>query len=310
MQAYRIVDWKIRYEVTDKSAEAKANTPIENLRKGPLRFVRSRVWGHVLGPAYRLLMKKAFRHGYGIDLATFGLFQKLLELAADQEREYRGWILDHKQQPIDAEQIQQLLMTGDIDVVKRCMELLCDPEIGWLELSDFPDNSHKILECPSRESGKPQSLTGRGAGKPQSLSPETTETETVTQHNTTETETGKTSASDFSPDVSDSVSDAQRRLAIREARAATVKRIVQILQVSPGNQSDITTFQHIFDQVEKRIIDGELTVKIFDVMIETAIDCRRYGNGRIGAFVNAMKEERFGYMPVRKRVIGSRFSKY
>lgn len=155
MKAYRITDWHDRYEVTDKGAEAKPNTPPEKLKKGKLRYVRLSVWGHNVGPAWRKLTQKSYKKGVGTDLAAFGLFCKLLELAGDQERPYRGWILDHKQQPMDAAEIKDTIGVYDIDVVETCLDLLTDPEIDWVEYVECP----LFWEAPEN-SGKPQTLIG------------------------------------------------------------------------------------------------------------------------------------------------------
>lgn len=290
MEAYHIKGWKRRYEVTDKAAEAKADTELGKLKKGPLRFVRSKVRGHVLGPAYRSLMKKAFRLGPGIDLAAFGLFQKLLELAADQEREFRGWILDHNQQPINAKQITELLMIGDIDVVERCLELLCDEEIGWVEKLEFcgkPVKSQEGLGSPSQGSGKSRDIGPRGSGK----SPLN---ETETGLDLTEGE----EVSDAAPVISDSE--------ITETKEEAIKQVCRLLWVSPENQSDITTFRDIFEQIADVVNAGRVTIKIYERMVDEAKEAALHQSGRKGRFINAMKRSPFCYVPVRREVPGGR----
>ena len=51
-EAYRIVDWW-QYEVTAKGRKAKKDTPMEELRKAPLEYVRFPVHGHFLSADFR-----------------------------------------------------------------------------------------------------------------------------------------------------------------------------------------------------------------------------------------------------------------
>jgi hypothetical protein len=141
VKAYRIVDWKRRYEVTKKGRAADGNTPVSQLRVGPLDYYRSRVYGHSIGPAFGELLEKAWLFGEVNELAAFGLFHKLMELAADQKRGYRGWILDKDQRPMGAVALAKLLKTTEVKRVQGLLDVLCDSEIRWLELVEFPECS-------------------------------------------------------------------------------------------------------------------------------------------------------------------------
>jgi hypothetical protein len=134
--AYRITEWKSRYEVTQKGHEADDNTPTEELRQKELEFYRSKVRGHNKGPAYRRLKSKANRFGVGMGSAVYGIFHDLMELASDQRAHFRGWILCEKQKPMTAEDIADHI-SEDVDVVSRALEILCDPKIGWLQQVEF-----------------------------------------------------------------------------------------------------------------------------------------------------------------------------
>ena len=46
MQAYRIVDWKKRYEIKADKRDADTDTPVEQLRKKPHDFIKWKVFGH------------------------------------------------------------------------------------------------------------------------------------------------------------------------------------------------------------------------------------------------------------------------
>ena len=138
MLAYRITGWNQRYEVGDNDKVAPTGKPMGKLRKSPLKYVRLKVYGHQLAPAFRRMTKKAWGFGEAMPAATFGVFCKLLELAADQQREFRGWILDERQQPTKAEQIAELIGWTDVDIIKRALEILTDETIDWVELIEFP----------------------------------------------------------------------------------------------------------------------------------------------------------------------------
>jgi len=96
MQAYRIVDWDRLYEVGRKGQQLTSYIPVESRRKGPLKFVRLKVRGLSIDPVLDEIIGRAWEPGRLFHWAVLGIFDKLLEIAADQEREYRGWILDQK----------------------------------------------------------------------------------------------------------------------------------------------------------------------------------------------------------------------
>ena len=130
MNAYRITDWDKNYEVTKdgKPATEKSKT----IRKAPLSYVRLAVQGHNPSLSFREMLQKA--NGKG--MMVFGVFCKLLELAGNQPRELRGWLLDTKGFPMTAERIAFALCcsAGDIDFA---LQVLADKTIEWLVIDDF-----------------------------------------------------------------------------------------------------------------------------------------------------------------------------
>ena len=133
---YRIAEWQRRYEITTKQTKASDDTPAEHLRKKPHEFIRWKVFGHNLGPGYRRIVKKAWRQGSLNELAIIGLFGKLLEIAGDQAQPaFRGWILDHDQQPMDHNSIAELLDIEEKGLLKDAIAVLVD--VGWVELLTF-----------------------------------------------------------------------------------------------------------------------------------------------------------------------------
>lgn len=152
MKAYRIVDWQGRYEVTLKGREAEADTPLELLRKTALKYVRSKVYGHSKGTALEYMIEYGWRPGQLFAFAVFGIFHKLLEIAADQRREFRGWVLDKDQRPLGPAEFARMFKCTEPKLVQEAFDLLCRPEIRWLEVAEFTEKSGRIRENPG-ESG-------------------------------------------------------------------------------------------------------------------------------------------------------------
>jgi len=304
VKAYRIVEWRQRYEVTEKGKAATADTPVENLRKSPLPYVRFKVYGHVHGPAYRKIIKRAWMNGQAMELAVFGLFAKLLELAANQTNQFRGWILDEKQQPMTPRQIAEVLDVQEVETVSKALEILCEPAIGWVEIMEFPGTPQDSSTDGGRLWGKEGAACG---GKKGTLTgePFKNETETKVKVNKSETEDkqppatggeGSDSASDLSQEGSDSVSWG---LDERRLRVFTYEVVCQI--VKPAGDSDRTTLQHIFNQLENHIKTGFFEIGVFKEVEEAARQCTSAKN-RMAMFV-AIAKERFSYQPRRERLL-------
>jgi hypothetical protein len=168
MQAYRIANWQKNYEVTKDGKAASSNCSRKNLRQSPLAFVRLPVQGHNPSLTYRLLLAKAGKNG----MAVFGIFCKLLELAANQSSQYRGWILDDKQQPMNASQIAFCLccQTSDTDYA---LQILCEPEIALIEKTDWLTHS----SCqPTEQTVKPDDCADKTDDEKKNESPYINET--------------------------------------------------------------------------------------------------------------------------------------
>jgi hypothetical protein len=139
MKAYRIVNWW-RFELLKNGKLASAKTRMESLRKSPLIYVRFPVHGHTLTADYRRMVKRAGDWATACD----GLYKMLVGLAGNQVREYRGWVLDDRQRPLDPGQVAELLCLSERKVSQIFEILLCD-EVKWVEFSDFPKALHKSL---------------------------------------------------------------------------------------------------------------------------------------------------------------------
>lgn len=136
--AYRITEWKSRYEVTYKGRIADDDTPLDDLRIGPLDFIRFKVFGHRHGPAYLRIVRMAEKYGPWAAPGIFGIFGKLLELSGNADRNYRGWVLCEKQKPLDSEGIAEILRL-DEKIVSVAMEILCNPKVGWVQQVEYTE---------------------------------------------------------------------------------------------------------------------------------------------------------------------------
>ena len=136
---YRIVGWDDLYEVSEKSTAWK---PGQRKRSAPLSFVRMKVCGRAHGQGYRIFLKLCAEKKVSA-AASFGVFCKLLELAADQDAEFRGAILDRNQQPMDIEEIADLIEFGLFEVV-GAFEVLLNSRLGWVsKLENQLENAKK-----------------------------------------------------------------------------------------------------------------------------------------------------------------------
>ena len=122
-KAYHVTSWSEWYEPL----------PRETKCQGPLKYYKAKVFGYQQSDGYRRLMQRGGKD-FGI---AFGLFHKLLELAAAWSRESgnRGWILDSKGNPATPEELE--FVTGFTKgQIEWGISILLD--IGWIEWGDFP----------------------------------------------------------------------------------------------------------------------------------------------------------------------------
>jgi len=127
---YYITDWDQRYEVDAKGRLWNGTSP---KRAGRLEYVRLRVHGNSMGLGWRRLLAVA---GQRTAPAVFGIFCKILEVAADAPREKRGYVDDTPESPLSF-----VLGLDDRDV-KKALAVLSSPKLGWLS-KESSDNSNK-----------------------------------------------------------------------------------------------------------------------------------------------------------------------
>jgi hypothetical protein len=146
MKAYRIIDWDKYYEVTKDGKPATDKS--KNIRKASLSYVRLPVQGHNPSMSYREMLQKAGDKG----MMVFGVFCKLLELAANHPRERRGWLLDTKGLPLVPQRIAFALCCDRSDI-DFALQVLTDKDIGWVSEMQFPSEQTESTtedkkDCP------------------------------------------------------------------------------------------------------------------------------------------------------------------
>lgn len=122
--AIEIVEWRERYEVSSKGREPG---PDDELRAGPLQFIRLKVYGHKQGTGYRRLKSVAGDR----TMEVFGIFCKLLEIAGDQKRGKRGILLNERDDPATAEDLA-FILDVPAEQVKYAISVLSDKKVNWL----------------------------------------------------------------------------------------------------------------------------------------------------------------------------------
>lgn len=125
---FSINEWRDRYEVSMKGREPKGD---EELRAGPLSFVRLKVYGHRQGTGYRRLQQACGKRF----MEVFGIFCKLLEISGDQIRDRRGSLYNEKDEPATTGDLA--FMIGiPFEQVEHAVSKLSD--VGWLSDDKTP----------------------------------------------------------------------------------------------------------------------------------------------------------------------------
>ena len=126
---YRIVEWDERYEIDTKGRDWTPGAP---KWKGPLRFIKLKANGRLLGVGFRRLIKVA---GRAKALQVFGLFCKLLEIAGNADRDDRNQIETDK----------ELAFTLQMPVkqVEQSINVLL--EINWIEKRSEPSETFRTF---------------------------------------------------------------------------------------------------------------------------------------------------------------------
>ncbi len=121
---YKINEWDKRYEVSSKGREPKDG---DDLRAGPLQYVRLKVYGHRQGTGFRRLQLKAKDK----TMEIFGIFCKFLEIAGNQRRGLRGELLNEKDKPASIDDLAFILGVP-AKQVSYALDILSSKDVGWL----------------------------------------------------------------------------------------------------------------------------------------------------------------------------------
>ena len=145
MTALRIRDWGILYEVNEKG---RAWKPGEQKRQRPLQYLRCRVNGASWSGGFREFLAAAGKSA----AASFGVFVKALEIAADQTVERRGWLLGRNSEPLDTSSFARAsgFNLKDVDCAFKVLQ---DPTVQWIERAELPKALRPVRESPG-ESGR------------------------------------------------------------------------------------------------------------------------------------------------------------
>lgn len=120
MSRYYVREWDQRYEVDSKGRALQDKFP---KRAGPLEYVRLKVNGRSLGIGWRRLIQVAgVREAPGV----FGIFCKILEVAADAGRNERGYVDDTPDNPL------AFVLGLDPEQVANALAVLSSPVLRWL----------------------------------------------------------------------------------------------------------------------------------------------------------------------------------
>jgi len=121
---YKITEWNERYEVSSKGREPKQG---EELRAGPLQYIRLKVYGHSQGTGYRRM-----KHAAGTKaMEVFGIFCKFLEISGNQKKGKRGDLLNENDEPASIQDLAFILDVSESQV-KNALNVLCMENVGWL----------------------------------------------------------------------------------------------------------------------------------------------------------------------------------
>ncbi len=129
---YFIRDWHTRYEVNAKGGGADDG---DKLRLKPLEFVRWQVRGRDIGIGLRRVNKIA---GEEFAPSVFGVFAKLVEIAAQEKRGRRGYVLTSDGEPMTVADISEACGWSEI-VISKALTVLTHDRVQWVQLVNLPE---------------------------------------------------------------------------------------------------------------------------------------------------------------------------
>lgn len=133
--AWHITDWREYYEVNDSGRPWR---PGNKKRAGPLPFTRR----HTFGPGgdnmvYAEVADFAESRERGSWPVAWGLFNKLLEIAAHQTAETRGFLLGRGGAPMSMRAMERITCFTQ-EQIELGLSILSDPAVRWIERRPIP----------------------------------------------------------------------------------------------------------------------------------------------------------------------------
>lgn len=310
MQAYRIVNWKDKFEVTDKG---KAFSPgsADMLKKKPLEYLRMPVSGHNLDPVWRQIVKNAWRPNDIFELAIWGLYEKLCEIAGDQPARYRGWILSCDYKPLTDTQIAELLDIHEVSMVKQAMTALTSSAIGLVALCEIGDVSQSPAVRRGSGENRPSGTLWDDSPKFQTF--QKFPNNNITKPNSIELNQTKPNqrapqqegeSSQLPQEVGSSPPDNDSSaICVADKRRQIHKKLCEILKITtPASQKVLVA---ILDCIESKVLTDRATEGLYDLAVAEARQCTIAENP-MGLFVHKMKKSPFGYDPNRMAFVPAR----
>jgi hypothetical protein len=255
---YEITQWDDRYEVNSNGNIFQPGTD-QRRRSKPLAFVRSKVHGRSLGTGMRKLQSLAGPRA----MEVFGIFHRLLEVAADASRDSRGILLnsDCPDDPATAEDLSFILNLSQ-EQVDNALTTLC--EMGWI--SENSGKARELRESPGTP-GKPGN-----SGKARPLINETETEPNRIEHNERDSDLKIKDDSD-----SDSTTN----------RHSFGLKLMQILPV--WSSSDHAAFRNLTTELANV---GDAMA--FEVALDIAAQCRKDGGDNPKKSFMYRVQNRFG----------------
>ena len=131
-----ITEWIERYEVSKKGAPATVG---DELRSGPLAYIRSAVHGRQMSLGFRKLQKYSGKSNL---YRNFGIFQKFLEIAGDIKTPLRnGTLYNEQDKPATIEDLCFMLDLPKQTLISALQALI---KAGWVNESGNSQNLPKI----------------------------------------------------------------------------------------------------------------------------------------------------------------------
>jgi hypothetical protein len=162
MKVYKICNWARDYEVNQKgNVPTGGYLDLAMRRKGPLKYVRWPVMGTASSAELDDLIKTSWRSGTLFHWAVLGIYLKLLDIAADHERDKRGWLIDKNNVPVGPGYFARRFNEPDPRLVIDAFDILT--MCGWIELRDVPDFICTDAAGISGDSGKVEKPKKRSA---------------------------------------------------------------------------------------------------------------------------------------------------